>query len=78
MIFQVHIEVLRSCLLIRANRQNNSAQITQFNCARYNCGPEVIEYLTGTRLSQEDTVLFHSYLVEQDLLGDNFLPSINL
>lgn len=38
-----------------------------------NCGPEVIEdfmlCLTGKRLSQEDAILYHSLLVERELLN---------
>lgn len=39
-----------------------------------NCGPEVIEnfilYLTESRLSQEETVVYHSYLLEKKLLSE--------
>ena len=39
-----------------------------------NCGPEVIEgfmeYLTGYRVPQEEAVLYHSQLLEEELLGD--------
>ena len=43
---------------------------------RYNnCGPETIEnfiaYLNGNRVSQEDAVLLHSQLLENELLFDN-------
>lgn len=44
-----------------------------------NCGPEVIEnfilYMTGHRLPQEDAVIVHSMLFEEQLMlaGDNYL-----
>lgn len=42
---------------------------------RYNnCGPEVIEnfvlYLTSTRVSQEEAIAYHSYLLESQLLNN--------
>ncbi|WP_375326319.1 hypothetical protein [Candidatus Tisiphia endosymbiont of Nemotelus uliginosus] len=46
-----------------------------------NCGPEVIEnfmlYLTGERLSQEESIAYHSKLVEQKLVSkDNTLVEV--
>jgi hypothetical protein len=41
-----------------------------------NCSVEVIEdfifYLTNERLSQEQAIPYHSYLLEQSLLCDNY------
>ncbi len=40
-----------------------------------NCGPEIIEnfvlYLTGNRITQEEAIVFHSQLLEDELLFDN-------
>ena len=46
-----------------------------------NCGPEVIEnmmlYLTGERLSQEDAIVNNSKLVEQQLLSSHVVEEVN-
>jgi hypothetical protein len=46
-----------------------------------NCGPEVIEnmmlYLTGERLSQEDAIVNNSKLVEQQLLSSHVVEEAN-
>ena len=50
--------------------EQKKVQQQKFN----NCGPEVIEdfidYLSGERISQEDTVPYHSKLLENELLAE--------
>jgi hypothetical protein len=55
---------------------NNALQIEQLATEQQkyaNCGPEVIEnfmlYLTGKRLSQEESIAYHSQLLEQELVS---------
>lgn len=53
----------------------NIAEVELVQQKYNNCGPEVIEnfmlYLTGDRVPQEQAVVFHSQLLENELLSDN-------
>ncbi len=65
--------------------KHNQLDIKQLTAEtqRYaNCGPELIEnfmlYLTGERLPQEEAIVHHSFLVEQNLLQNNIETELSL
>lgn len=72
------LKLVSNNLDIQINISQGNVEQQKYN----NCGPEVVENfiqaLTSSRLPQEQAVIYHSKLVENDLVTDLYLDDVSI